>query len=191
MTTATPALSSATTSTNTTNVSIADGYTLRLIREEIATSYKLSLQAALAEVELQQGDIEKKWIYAHPRFVEPMLDYILDDFEHSRGALNGSTIGGMVICDSSDQAREMFKIFQARMDPNIVKQLSTEDEDALDELPMVADPTLFYANRQREANKVKRCALILHDEGSKEDRKRWVEEFKAGKIDLLLVYNSA
>ena len=170
------------------NASIADGYTLRLIREEIATSYKLSLQAALAEVELQQGDIEKKWIYAHPRFVEPMLDYILDDFEHSRGALNDPTIGGMVICDSSEQAREMFKIFQSRLAPDIVK-LSTEDEEAPEELPMVAGPTLFYANQQSEANKVKRCALILHDEGSKEDRKRWVEEFKAGKIDLLLVYN--
>ena len=139
-------------------------------------------------MELQQGDIEKKWIYAHPRFVEPMLDYILDDFEHSRGALNDPTIGGMVICDSSEQAREMFKIFQSRLAPDIVK-LSTEDEEAPEELPMVAGPTLFYANQQSEANKVKRCALILHDEGSKEDRKRWVEEFKAGKIDLLLVYN--
>ena len=171
------------------NASIADGYTLRLIREEIATSYKLSLQAALAEVELQQGDIEKEELYAHPRFVEPMLDYILDDFEHSRAALNDSTIGGLVICDSSKQAREMFKIFQSRMAPDIVKKVTTEDEEAPGELPMVAVPTLFYANQQSEANKVKRCALILHDEGSKEDRKRRVEEFKAGKIDLLLVYN--
>lgn len=171
------------------NASIADGYTLRLIREEIATSYKLSLQAALAAVELQQGDIEKEELYAHPRFVEPMLAYILDDFEHSRGALNDSTIGGLVICDSSKQAREMFKIFHSRKASNSVKKVTTEDEDSLEELPMVAVPTLFYANQQSEANKVKRCALILHDEGSKEDRKRSVEEFKAGKIDLLLVYN--
>ena len=170
------------------NASIADGYTLRLIREEIATRYKLSLQAALAEVELQQGDIEKKWIYAHPRFVEPMLDYILDDFERSRAALNDPTIGGMVICDSSEQARQMFKIFQSRMAPDSIK-LSTEDEEAPGELPLVADPTIIYINQQSEANKVKRCALILYDEGCKEDRKRWVEEFKAGKIDLLLVYN--
>ena len=171
------------------NASIADGYTLRLIREEIATSYKLSLQAALAAVELQQGDIEKEELYAHPRFVEPMLAYILDDFEHSRGALNDSTIGGLVICDSSKQAREMFKIFHSRKASNSVKKVTTEDEDSLEALPMVAGPTLFYANQQSEANKVKRCALILHDEGSKEDRKRSVEEFKAGKIDLLLVYN--
>jgi type I restriction enzyme R subunit len=33
------------------------------------------------------------------------------------------------------------------------------------------------------------AALILHDVGAKEARKDWVEEFKAGKIDFLFVYN--
>ena len=86
------------------NASIADGYTLRLIREEIATNYKLVLQQALEDVEVKMGDIDRKLIYAHPSFVEPMLDYIVTDFEKSRGALNDASIGGMVICDSSDQA---------------------------------------------------------------------------------------
>ena len=43
--------------------------------------------------------------------------------------------------------------------------------------------------RNKQANKVKSAALILHDIGSKEERKDWVEDFKAGKIDLLFVYN--
>jgi type I restriction enzyme R subunit len=86
------------------NASIADGYTLRLIREEIATNYKLSLQEALAAVKLQQGDIDRKLIYSHPKFVEPMLDYIVRDFEKSRSALGDASIGGMVICDSAEQA---------------------------------------------------------------------------------------
>jgi type I restriction enzyme R subunit len=93
------------------NASIADGYTLRLIREEIATNYKLSLQEALAAVQLQQGDIDRKLIYSHPQFVEPMLDYIVRDFEKSRSALGDASIGGMVICDSADQAKQMFEIF--------------------------------------------------------------------------------
>lgn len=29
----------------------------------------------------------------------------------------------------------------------------------------------------------------MHDIGSKQERKEWVEQFKAGKIDLLFVYN--
>lgn len=37
--------------------------------------------------------------------------------------------------------------------------------------------------------KVKNAALILHDIGTKEERKNWVEDFKAGKIDFLFVYN--
>jgi type I restriction enzyme R subunit len=171
------------------NASIADGYTLRLIREEIATSYKLSLQEALAAVELQQGDIERKLLYAHPRFVEPMLDYIIDDFEKSRGALNDSTIGGMVICDSSEQAKQMYEIFQARPASNVGELKAYGTGNSFDELPMIADPTLSYATRQKQAKRVKSGALILHDVGSKAERKEWVENFKAGKIDLLFVYN--
>lgn len=142
------------------NASIADGYTLRLIREEIATNYKIALQEALAAVELQQGAIDRKFIYAHTRFVEPMLDYIITDFEKSRNALGDASIGGMVICDSADQAKEMFEIFNKR-----------------------------YATETPSSNKVGSAALILHDIGSKEERKDWVEDFKAGKIDLLFVYN--
>ncbi len=42
---------------------------------------------------MKQGNIDKKIIYAHPTFVEPMLDYIVQDFENSRGACNDPTIG--------------------------------------------------------------------------------------------------
>ncbi|MES1383914.1 type I restriction endonuclease subunit R, partial [Vibrio cholerae] len=95
------------------NASIADGYTLRLIREEIATNYKMTLQQALEEAEVKMGDVDRKEIYAHQSFVEPMLDYIISDFEKSRGTLNDATIGGMIICDSSDQAKKMFELFNA------------------------------------------------------------------------------
>ncbi|MEQ6474693.1 type I restriction endonuclease [Comamonas sp. wu1-DMT] len=149
------------------NASIADGYTLRLIREEIATNYKISLQEALAAVKLQQGDIDRKLIYSHPKFVEPMLDYIVQDFEKSRSALGDASIGGMVICDSAEQAREMFRVFTE------VYAAQAESD--------IAHKSL--------GSRVKNSALILHDVGSKDERKQWVEDFKAGKIDLLFVYN--
>lgn len=160
------------------NASIADGYTLRLIREEIATNYKIALQQALKDVEVQQGDIEKKLIYAHPSFVEPMLDYIVQDFEKSRGALGDSKIGGMVICDSSEQAKKMYDIFQSKYaSDEVVDSTSTENQST---------SNISY---NKQVNKVKNAALILHDIGSKDERKGWVEAFKAGKIDLLFVYN--
>jgi len=168
------------------NASIADGYTLRLIREEIATNYKLSLQEALAEVELQQGDIDRKLIYAHPHFVEPMLDYIVRDFEKSRSALDDASIGGMVICDSSEQAKQMFEIFNAVYATQA--QPSYTAQDSAQTLIAARQPDSYAAKTMLE-NRVKNCALILHDVGSKEERKTWVEDFKAGKIDLLFVYN--
>lgn len=142
------------------NASIADSYTLRLIREEIASNYKMVLKKALDEVEVMEGEVDRRVIYAHPRFVEPMLDYIIEDFERSRIALGDNTIGGMVICDSSEQAKKMFEIFEEK-----------------------------YAGKGGAENKVQSAALILHDIGTKDERKDKVEDFKAGKIDFLFVYN--
>ncbi|ALO40969.1 type I restriction endonuclease subunit R [Pseudoalteromonas phenolica] len=166
------------------NASIADGYTLRLIREEISTQYKLDLQKALEEVELQQGGFDRKEAYAKPKFVEPMLDYIINDFEKSRGTLDDNTIGGMVICDSSDQAKQMFEIFNA-----VYAESSTNKKAEL-EASQIAEPAPnSYIENVKKEQKVKNAALILHDIGTKEERKDWVDDFKAGKIDFLFVYN--
>ncbi|MCT8988285.1 type I restriction endonuclease subunit R [Shewanella phaeophyticola] len=169
------------------NASIADGYTLRLIREEISTQYKIELQKALEEAEVKMGDVDRKLIYAHPSFVEPMLTYIVNDFEKSRGALNDTTIGGMVICDSSDQAKQMFDIFNGvYAETPILPQTPNSNSQLLE----VAEPApTSYAESVKQAQKVKNAALILHDIGTKEERKNWVEDFKAGKIDFLFVYN--
>ena len=131
------------------NQSIADGYTLKLIREEIETTYKNQLNATLDQI-VRQGSIAKKNLYAHPKFVEKMVDYIIRDFEEGRTALD-SSIGAMIVCDSSEQAREV--------------------------------------DRQLKRFSAYTHALVLHDEGTKQDRKNDQEEFKKGNIDILVVYN--
>ena len=131
------------------NQSIADGYTLKLIREEIETTYKNQLNATLDQI-VRQGSIAKKNLYAHPKFVEKMVDYIIQDFEEGRTALD-SSIGAMIVCDSSEQAREV--------------------------------------DRQLKRFSAYTHALVLHDEGKKQDRKNDQEEFKKGNIDILVVYN--
>jgi type I restriction enzyme R subunit len=160
------------------NSSIADGYTLRLIREEIETSYKLTMQQALEEIEILKGDVEKKIVYAHQKFVEPMLDYIVQDFEKARIAMNDNTIGGMVVCDSSDQAKMMHEIFLAKY--------ANADNG---ELSIAAEPNRSYGDQQRVGAKVKTAAVILYDVGTKEEKKNMVEAFKEKKIDFLFVYN--
>jgi type I restriction enzyme R subunit len=162
------------------NASIKDGYTLRLIREEIETNYKLNLQKTLEEIEILKGNTDKKMVYAHEKFVEPMLDYIVKDFEQARLSMNNNGIGGMVVCDSSDQAKMMYKIFQH-------KYAKTEQEQ--EQLLMVAEPKTCYNATKKHNSEVNTAAVILHDVGTKEERKQLVEDFKEGKIDFLFVFN--
>jgi type I restriction enzyme, R subunit len=162
------------------NASIADGYTLRLIREEIESDYKIVLKDALDKIKILKGDIERQKVFAHTNFVEPMLDYILNDFEKSRLTFSDSSIGGMVVCDSSDQAKEMFRIFNEKY------ALKTEQEE---ELLQAAEPKANYKTKLKHSYKVKTAALILHDIGSPQERKDLVEDFKEGEIDFLFVYN--
>lgn len=162
------------------NSSIADGYTLRLIREEIETSYSLQLKEILDRIRVQKGNVASKEIYADYRFVTPMLEYIVEDFERSRVAMNDNTIGGMVVCDSADQAKMMYEIFQRDY---------AHEKDREEELPIAAEPEADYRKKHKDARKVKTAALILHDVGTKQDREDWVKHFKAGEYDLLFVYN--
>ena len=160
------------------NLSIKDGYTLRLIREEIETNYKLALQKTLEEIKILQGNTDKKKVFAHYKFVEPMLDYIVKDMEQARIAMNDNSIGGMVVCDSSDQAKMMFDIFQEnyadKTEPN---------------LNLAAEEPITYTTKKKEASDVKTAKVILHDIGTKQERRDWVADFKAGKLDFLFVYN--
>ncbi len=160
------------------NSSIKDGYTLRLIREEIETSYKLTLQKALGEIEILKGNADKKVVYAHSKFVEPMLDYIVKDFEQARITMNNNTIGGMVVCDSADQAKMMYEVFQ--------QQYAKQTPLILD---MVAEPSLSYNATKKQSSEINTAAVILHDIGTKSERKQQVDDFKEGKIDLLFVFN--
>lgn len=162
------------------NASIADGYTLKLIREEIESDYKIVLKEALDKIKVLKGDIPKKDLFSHHSFVEPMLDYIVNDFEKSRLTLSDASIGGMVVCDSSDQAKEMFRIFN--------EKYSLEAKSNR-ELSVAAEPIERYGDKLKNSYTVKTAALILHDIGTKDERKDYVEMFKEGEIDFLFVYN--
>lgn len=137
------------------NQSIDDGFTLRLMREDIETSYKDNLRSINEEI--QRGGLSKEDIFAHPRYVEPMLDFIIEDFNRARDVIfDDQTIGGMIVCDSSKQARELEKQLGKRRKAGTINLTS---------------------------------ALILHDEGDKEEKKDKVDAYKEGKIDLIIVYS--
>ncbi|MGB3183782.1 MAG: DEAD/DEAH box helicase family protein [Cyclobacteriaceae bacterium] len=162
------------------NKSIADGYTLRLIREEIETSYKLILKEALESINVLKGDADRKLIYAHPQFVEPMLDYILEDLKASRTRFADHSLGAMIICDSSEQARAMYRLF--------CEDHSGAEADT-GTLSIAAEPPAPYGKTATLPPRKLKGALILHDEGTKSDRDDWVTDFKKGDLDILFVYN--
>ncbi len=151
------------------NLSIKDGYTLRLIREEIEASYKAKLKEILESIEIEKGIIKSHEITSRKNFVRPMLNYILDDLEKFR-KLHSEKIGGMIVCDSSAQARALYNEFLAKRGDNA--------------LLMAAEPRL-----NRDKYKINTAALILHDEDTKTIREDKIQAFKDGKIDLLIVYN--
>ncbi|QZT36572.1 DEAD/DEAH box helicase family protein [Halosquirtibacter xylanolyticus] len=159
------------------DASIADGFTLRLIREEVQTRYKILLQKSLNDIKLLEGEIDTRDLYAHPRFAEPMLQYIVDDFEESRHIFNDPSIGAMVVCDSAKQAKELYNQF-------IISQKHKNSQD----LSVAAESNATYKT-SLDQYKVTSAEIILHDIYTKDERADIVEKFKEGKIDILFVYN--
>lgn len=157
------------------NMSIADGYTLRLIREEIEGSFKMQMQDVMEKIKVLKGDIKKAEIYAHDQFVEPLLAYITKDLQAFKNTHLDAGLAGMVVCDSAAQARNLFRFFEEKYG---------EQETDVSKL-IAADPAVPYGKQKKPIT----AALILHDENDKEIRKDLIKAYKAGKIDLLFVYN--
>ena len=144
------------------DASIRDGFTLRLIREEIESKYREKLNAFYHDVSIRVGDLDKRLIYAHPQFAEPMLDYIVADLEKTRVANGDHTIGGMIVCNTAIEKDDDLSLNQARVIYNYFKEK--------------------YSDKYT-------VALIASKEGDKEIRQSEIDDFKAGKIDFLIVFN--
>lgn len=145
--------------------SIQDGYTLKIIREDIETAYKEKLSQIYESLEklVQKKDIKKSDIIEHDSFVKELLRYIITDMKRFRQIQGDNTLGGMIICETSEQARKLYAYFD-EVQSNI--NLDTSEK------------THF------------RAGLILHDSDDKETRKQIVKDFKKNMtIDVLIVFN--
>lgn len=58
------------------NASISDGYTLRLIREDIGSNFKITMKEALNSIRVKKQTVKEIDVYAHENYVHPLLDYI-------------------------------------------------------------------------------------------------------------------
>lgn len=93
--------------------SIQDGYTLKIIREDIETKYKEKLSAIYEKLEtlVQKKDIKRDQIVEHDSYVKELTRYIISDLKRFRTIQGDDTLGGMFICETSEQARKIYAFF--------------------------------------------------------------------------------
>ena len=144
--------------------SIADGYTLKIIREEIETSYKEKLTQIMDKLEqlVQKKDVQKSTIIEHENYVKELIRYVITDLTRFRQQHGDNTLGGMIICETSGQAKN---------------------------LAMYWDEVQREMNKNASFPTNVRAGLIL-DKVDKETRKDIIKGFKKNKtVDVLIVFN--
>ena len=69
--------------------SVQDGYTLKIIREDIETAYREKLEEVYQSIEnlVQKKDVKKEDIVEHPNYVKELLRYIIGDLKRSTIAM--------------------------------------------------------------------------------------------------------
>ncbi len=145
--------------------SIADGYTLKIIREEIETSYKEKLTQIMDKLEqlVLKKDVQKSTIIEHENYVKELIRYVITDLTRFRQQHGDNTLGGMIICETSGQARN---------------------------LAMYWDEVQREMNKDASFPTDVKAKLILHDTDDKETRKQIVKDFKKNMtVDVLIVFN--
>ncbi len=141
--------------------SIADGYTLKLIREDIETVYRDNFAKIVEKIagnlKIQKKQLDHHQIVEHETYLNALLDYILPDLGKFRIQQGCKTAAAMIVCETNPQARQLQRLLSER----------------------------------RAAGKTNlRSLLILHDEGDKTTRKAGIDEFKkTADLDILIVNN--
>lgn len=145
--------------------SILDGYTLKIIREDIETQYREKLSEIYEKLDtlVEKKDVKKSQIVEHDNYVKELLRYIISDMKKFRQIQGDDTLGGMIICETSEQARKLYAFFD---------EIQTE------------------LNKNVSLKSHLKAGLILYDSDDKDTRDGIVKDFKKNMtIDILIVFN--
>ena len=145
--------------------SILDGYTLKIIREDIETQYKEKLSEIYEKLEtlVEKKDVKKSQIIEHESYVKELLRYIITDLKRFRQIHGDDSLGGMVICETSEQARKLYAYF---------------------------DEIQAELNKDASIKSHLKVGLVLYDSDDKDTRDSIINDFKKNmKIDILIVFN--
>lgn len=140
--------------------SIADGFTLKLMREDISVEYKEEITTIMKrmseDVKIKQSDIDPNDILCARNLLDPIIDYVQEDMRRFRIQNDDRTLAAMLVCKTNMQARRINEMMQERVS-------------------------------EGRPNALRPC-LILHDEGDKATRTKLIDDFKKkANIDILIV----
>ena len=132
---------------------------------------------------VQKKDIKKSEIIEHPSYVNELARYIMKDLKEFRQIQGDDTLGGMVICETSEQARRLYDVFQEEWEKYQPKPIKVKLPDGT---TVLGEPQVDYKCKYRPL----KAGIILHDTDDKETRKQIVKDFKKNMtIDILIVFN--
>ena len=89
--------------------SIADGYTLRIKKENIDTVAKSEIKKNL---EIEDKQLEDKDVYESDAYVNALGEFIERDFINFRLQNSDTSIGGMIVCRTNPQAKKVHQWFK-------------------------------------------------------------------------------
>lgn len=89
--------------------SIADGYTLRIKKENIDTVAKSEIKKNL---DIEDSKLNDKDVYESDAYVACLGEFIERDFQNFRLQNTDNTIGGMIVCRTNPQARKVHEWFK-------------------------------------------------------------------------------
>ncbi len=118
--------------------SIADGYTLRIKKEDIDTVAKKEIKLNL---DIEDNNIENKDVYESDAYVSALGKFIERDFKNFRFQNTDDTIGGMIVCRTNTQARKVHNWFEENS--KITTGLVITDTN---------DPTQNRINKENQLN---------------------------------------
>ena len=89
--------------------SIADGYTLRIKKEDIDTVAKKEIKQ---NIDVEDNQLENKDVYESDAYVDALGKFIERDFKNFRFQNTDNTIGGMIVCRTNIQAKKIHNWFE-------------------------------------------------------------------------------
>ena len=107
--------------------SIADGYTLRIKKEEIDTEVKEKIRDELKEVD--DVNLEDPTKNQSPNYIASICDFIQNDFIDFRKTHNDPSTGAMIVSRTNDQARLIYGWLKENSELSVGLVISDDEED--------------------------------------------------------------